>query len=515
VGGGEAGTLSWWIYNNSNKAKRVAMDQRCRVIFRADGNSRIGLGHVVRSLALAHMLRGEFECVFAIQSPTEELKDQILEVCDGIISLPPCLPSEERFVHELAAYISEEEIVVLDGYVFGTAYQQHVKSRNATLVCLDDIHAFPFVADAVINQAGGVNETLYEVAPYTQLCIGPAYALLRPPFLAASQRERFLPEGDLRVLLNLGGADAENLTLKLAKELAAADNLKIVDIVVGAAYQHMSLLQTWLDENPEFTLHRNLTAEQMCHLMKQCAVAVTAASGVAYEFAAVGGLLFVLQTADNQEDLHRYLLTSGLAKDYQYMPDLLKNNPVQKAFADQVIIQRQHFDGKSPERLRKVFQKLSLSASLDIRDVTQADLMLLLEWANDKEVRKNSFNPNQITIEAHTSWFNAVLEDEQTLLYIITANGKPAAHIRFNIHSGTAVISYLVSAEFRGQGLGHLILLKGINKLKHQRPELNLVQGLVQQENIASVRAFVKAGFRLGEPDAGHPEALKFFQQLK
>jgi UDP-2,4-diacetamido-2,4,6-trideoxy-beta-L-altropyranose hydrolase len=97
------------------------MDHKRRVIFRADGNSRIGLGHVARSLALAHMLRGEFECVFAVQSPTKELKEQILQVCSGIISLPLCLPSEERFVHELAAYISKDEIVVLDGYDFGTA----------------------------------------------------------------------------------------------------------------------------------------------------------------------------------------------------------------------------------------------------------------------------------------------------------------------------------------------------------------------------------------------------------
>jgi UDP-2,4-diacetamido-2,4,6-trideoxy-beta-L-altropyranose hydrolase len=491
------------------------MIRKSRIIFRADGNRLIGLGHVVRSLALAHMLRQEFECEFAIQSPTKELKDQILEVCDGIISLPPCLPSEERFVHELTAYISVKDIVVLDGYAFGTEYQQYVKSRNAALVCLDDIHAFPFVADAVINQAGGVNETLYDVTPYTQLCLGPAYALLRSPFLAASQCGRNIPEGDLRVLLNLGGADAQNFTFKLAKELYAAGIVKQIEIVVGAAFQHLRKLQTWLEYQPNVTLHRNLTAQQMCSLMKQCAVAVTASSGVAYEFAAVGGLLFVLQTADNQEDLHRYMLTSGLAKDYHHMLEMFNNNPLQKAFADQVTIQRQHFDGQSPERLRKVFQKLSLSASLDIREVTQADLMLLFEWSNDKEVRKNSFNPEQIPIETHTSWFNAVMEDEQTLLYLITANEEPAAHIRFNIYSETAVISYLISAEFRGKGLGHIILLKGGDKLRRKRLDVKAVEGLVQKGNIASVRAFEKAGYEVGEPDAEHPESLRFVQQLR
>jgi UDP-2,4-diacetamido-2,4,6-trideoxy-beta-L-altropyranose hydrolase len=491
------------------------MIRKRRVIFRADGNSRIGLGHVVRSLALAHMLRDEFECVFAIQAPTKELKEQIMEVCNGIISLPPCHPSEERFVHELAAYISEEEIVVLDGYDFRTEYQQSIKSRNTPLVCVDDIHAFPFVADAVVNQAGGVRENLYKTAPYTKLCLGPAYGLLRPPFLAASLRRRNLPEGDIRVLLTLGGADSQNLTLQLAKELAAADSVKQVDVVVGAAYQHTGLLQTWLEEQRNFALHRNLTAHQMCRLMQQCAAAVTAASGVAYEYAAVGGLLFVLQTADNQEDLHRFLLNSGIAQDYRNMPEQLHNPRVEEAFAEQVAVQRQHFDGQSPVKLQELFRRLSLGASLRLRVVTPADLMLLFEWANDAQVRKYSFNPAPIPLENHTRWFNAVLEDKQTLLYIVTANGTPAAHIRFQFSSDTAVISFLVSAEYRGQGLGYIILTKGIERLKRERPDAETVEGLVQRENIASVRAFEKAGFSLGEPDAEHPEALKFVQQLK
>ena len=490
------------------------MINKRRIIFRADGNSQIGLGHVVRSLALAAMLRDEFECVFAIQGPATELREQIRQVCDGIIALPRCLPAEDRFVHELGAYISEEEIVVLDGYGFGTAYQESIKAKGAPIVCIDDIHAYRFVSDVVINHTGGISETAYETAPYTRLCLGPAHALLRPPFLTASRETRNIPEGSPRVLLNLGGADPQNLTLQLAKELRAMDEALQVDIVVGAAYRHQAELQAWLQHHPNFTLHRNLDAHQMCDLMRKCAAAVTSASGVAYEYAAVGGLLFVLQTAANQQDLYNFLTSGGIARAYDELPQL-NSGSLPGLFREQVSVQRRYFDGQSGERLRHVFRGLSLSASLRLREVTRGDEMLLLDWANDPEVRRHSFNPNPITPQGHARWFEAIIGDGQTLLYIAEANGEPAAHIRFSTSEDCASISYLIGAAFRGQGLGHSVLLKGIEKLKAERPDITLVEGLVQSENIASVRSFEKAGFSLAAPNTQHPEAYRYVLSLK
>ncbi|MFD2998807.1 UDP-2,4-diacetamido-2,4,6-trideoxy-beta-L-altropyranose hydrolase [Pontibacter toksunensis] len=490
------------------------MSKKRRIIFRADGNNQIGLGHVVRSLSLVCMLREEFECVFAVQAPSKELQLQISKACHGLIILPMCAPSETRFIHELDAYISAAEMVVLDGYHFDTAYQESIKGKGSVLVCIDDIQSYKFLAEVVINQAGGVKAHLYSVASYTRLLLGPKYALLRPPFLEASKQVRVLQQGKPALLLSLGGADPKNRTLQLAKELAQNNNIARIEIVVGAAYRYLVELQAWLQEEKKINLHHNLPAEQMRDLMQQCTVAVTSASGVAYEYAAVGGLLFVLQTADNQASLFNFLIESGIAHEYQESSQILNNNRLSKNFNQQVETQRQHFDGHSDVRLKQLFRKLSLSAGLYLREATEEDTLLLFEWANDPEVRKNSFNPNPITIEKHRLWFNTVLEDENTLLYIAEADGKPVAHIRFNISKGRALISYLIDAGFRGQGLGLRLLQKGLQALKAQLPAIEQAEGLVQRENIASVRSFEKAGFNYGQPDPEHPQAHRFILQL-
>ena len=59
-----------------------------RIYFRADGNAQIGLGHVIRSLALAEILKDEFACHFIIRKPLQTLKEEILKVCKSIIILP-------------------------------------------------------------------------------------------------------------------------------------------------------------------------------------------------------------------------------------------------------------------------------------------------------------------------------------------------------------------------------------------------------------------------------------------
>lgn len=484
-----------------------------RIIFRADGNSRIGLGHVTRSLALAHMLRKEFECVFAIQSPDLALQERIREVCHGLIMLPPADAAEERFNHELDAYVSPEEIVVLDGYTFQTTYQENIKARGATLVCLDDIHAHTFVADAVINQAGGVLPEAYDTAPYTKLLLGPHYALLRPAFLQAAKAAPTMPGGDWRALVCMGGADPDNHTLQALKVLQAIPAVKHIEVVVGSAYTCVSELKQLVKALPQAKLHRDLAAQSLRRLMAKCGVAVTSASGISYEYAAVGGMLFVKKTADNQAGIHTFLLAEGIAQDYAAVETAFKTGIQTEAFDAQVAVQRRHFDGKSDERLLALFRNLYLANQLKLRKAIPEDLHLLFDWANEPAVRQHSFNPEPISLERHTHWFKSKLDNPDALLYIAEADGEPAAHIRFDIHGRTASISYLIAADYRGKSLGHTVLLKGIELLLQERPGVQVVDGLVQQNHKASVRSFEKAGFAYGAPDGAHPQAFRFVCQ--
>jgi UDP-2,4-diacetamido-2,4,6-trideoxy-beta-L-altropyranose hydrolase len=329
-----------------------------KIFFRTDGNSEIGLGHFTRSLALASMLQPYFNCCFLLKTTPEQIILQVEGIAE-IKKLQPDLPTENEPEALLNGFLPPESILVLDGYQFDTAYQNRLKEAGLILVCIDDIHAFHFVADAIINVAGSVKESDYSAESYTRFLFGPSYCLLREPFLKAA----LLPASDknyAKLFLNLGGADIENDSQKILEQLAGFSvALEEINVVIGPAYPHLSLLRSYIQNMPSVKIHQNLSAQGMCSLMMQCGVAICPPSGVSYEYCTVRGLLFLFQTADNQAGIKEFLIQNSLALPFQDFELTLSKDELKKEKAQRLIRNQETvFDGRSPERFRDFFQSL-------------------------------------------------------------------------------------------------------------------------------------------------------------
>lgn len=484
------------------------------LLFRADGNRHIGLGHVVRSLALAEMLQPDFKCLFAIRAPSESLAQQIKDSGSEVLALPEntnYLTEARQLIQKLAG---SAPAVVLDGYQFTTDYQQTLRP-HFKLICLDDIHAIHFVADAVINPAGGVAESSYSKEIYTKIYTGPEYALLRPPFLEAANQDRTI-KNSRRFFLNMGGADPENYTLRLLQNIARQPdmNLAEVAVVVGGVYRHLPELDAFCAQYQQITIHSQLSAAAICQLMQTCDVAILPPSSVAYEWCSVRGPLFVIRTADNQKNIESFLIKNGLAFSYadfsRIIPEITNGSPIVQ---EQMQKQQQFFDGNSAARLRKIFQQLIYPDLLTLRNAQTEDSMLLFGWINEPAVRQFSLNPAPVPLAMHTSWYQHKLSDKNCFIFIAEISKEPVGMIRFDLQNNEAIISYLLDTAYRGKGLGVYLLLKGIQKLKGASSRFKTISALVQHHNGASVRAFEKAGFT-SIPDSDRPftNILKFTQ---
>lgn len=326
---------------------------RHKIYFRADGHTKMGLGHVIRSLALAEMLNEDFECHFIIRNPLETLKQQILEICDSIIELPDSKEDMEEVELLCQKYFTGTEIVVLDGYHFVTAYQQTIKNQGCKVVCIDDIHAYHFVADIVINHGGGVTKDDYSVETYTKLCLGLKYSLLREPFrVAATKRDYSGREFD-SVFICLGGADPKNDTLKVLKKCIATNKFSKFYLVTGGAYIHGKVLNDYVSRSKlQIQVLSNLSPKQMIKYMKRCATAVTPPSTISYEYLSVGGLLYLHTIADNQKKIGNYFIKEKIAFPFSQInktPNVMLNRSLKK----QSVL----FDGLIQKHLLKIFKK--------------------------------------------------------------------------------------------------------------------------------------------------------------
>ena len=333
------------------------MKQTRDIYFRADGDSQIGLGHVIRSLALVDMLNQSFNCHFIIRQPSPYLQAEIRLGCKSIITL-----AENQSLEEEADYLSQHilcghEILVLDGYHFQTSYQEILRQKLHKLLCIDDIHAYHFVADAVINHIGGISPKAYATETYTQLYLGPDYALLRAPFrLAAQESVQHKPEAQA-IFICLGGADPKNASLAILKDLESCRFFPKCYLVIGSAYRHQKELNSFLAENHymEVQLLSGLSASEMVFYMQKCERAITSPSSISYEYLSVGGRLYLYTIAENQQAVYDYLISAHFAFPYQCLFTDIRADVATLASAASPP-----FDGCQASRFLSIFNQLAL-----------------------------------------------------------------------------------------------------------------------------------------------------------
>lgn len=467
-----------------------------KVLFRADGSADIGLGHVIRSLALAEMLKEHFYCVFAIQGPNEPLFQQIVAVCHEVIVLPK---TDERlnFQNELDAYLSGDEVVVLDGYKFDTAYQKSIKDKGCMLACIDDIHAYHFLADLVINH-GIKSGSVYSIENYTRLLLGPSYSLLRQPFLQQI-REGFCPKKENSLFLCFGGSDSSNLTYKFLERLMKLEGLGAVHVVVGSAFQQDAALQQLLQKNPNASvnLYRNISAQELVDIIKTCKVAIVPGSTIAIECASVGVPILCGYYVANQYDVVQMLGDTGLAitvGDFTQLEESHFVNKVRELLLTDALSwfnnSRLLFDGKARERYIKEFQYLFMLSDIKIREASKMDVDLYYKWANDPIVRQSAINQEPIQYENHCKWFISKLSSPDSHLYVSNVYGKDIGQVRFDLEGQYFYISYSVSNELRGQGFAIPMLKASIRKLCEERNNPFVLKALVKENNTASIKVF-------------------------
>ncbi len=341
-----------------------------QLLFRADGNAQIGLGHVMRCMAMADMVQGDFSMRFALTVPSSDVRALIEKAGIAVVELPE-VGSEKAFLD----HIQPDTIVVLDGYAFDKAFQRAVRERAKKLVFIDDLAVGHQVADVIINHAGGIAEANYEAESYTRFYLGPYYALLRPEF---RQPGGFAPPpADGPIFVSFGGTDAGNVSLTALKAIQQVDATLPVHLILGPFHPDRAAMaiDAFQSQLPNLTIGQNLTAAQMVDALQQCSLAITACSTIAYEVCAVNRPLITVLTADNQARLAQFLSEEKLAISVNFPTLLTRLTPVVSletmlklaiqgfqfspdTVADSLASQRRFFDGRSPERLRDLFVRL-------------------------------------------------------------------------------------------------------------------------------------------------------------
>lgn len=490
------------------------------LVFRADADARMGMGHVMRCLALAQAWQAAgHDAILAIAAEGHRLASRWQE--EGLavraLNVTPGSADDATHTASLARNLGAAW-VVLDGYHFSADYHRGIKQAGLRTLLFDDYgHAADYGADLVLNQNLGADEALYENRDAgTRLLVGSRYAVLRREFLPWRGWSRPVPAEARKVLVTFGGADSHNLTQRAVKALSATSlpGLEVI-LVAGAAYGQVERLNAVVASSPHpIELRRNVT--DMPQLMAWADVAIGAPGSASWEraFMQLPSLNVVL--ADNQRPVAAALGAHRMAVDLGWCEEVTSH-----AIASQLVVLagdadgrramaqrgRQQIDGEGADR---VVQCLAESP-LRLRDADAGDCRILWEWANDPVVREASFSSDPIPWPTHQAWFEQKLADPPCRIYVgLDREDRPVGQVRFDFSGpAEATVSIVVAAEWRGHGFGSLLLSLGQTRLT--RDCVDAVHALIKPENVASRQTFVKAGYReAGRESVAGQEAIRY-----
>lgn len=340
-------------------------------LLRADGNSTIGSGHVMRILALAQSLKNLGEMVFVTD---ETISSSLLNRF-----------SENGFKHYLLEQLDSEaevdllrhrypqtQLVVTDGYHFTEAYHSYLQQSGFKVARVVDFTNRHYIADLIINHSPGVCVEDYTKNSNTPLCLGLDFALLQPAFIQRSKSPIKLIERQ-HLFINVGGADPDNATGHLLQLLENIEWVDKINVVIGALNPNRNDLLKLAEKSEHIIhIHTDLTAESIIELLDDSKIAICSASTIAIEACACRVPLLIGWAVDNQKLIYDGLIEKnmaiGLGKFNQLnekklgdiMNQLTESN--QPLFSLMQNMQKEKLPGNSEKNLVAAFKSLLVNA---------------------------------------------------------------------------------------------------------------------------------------------------------
>ncbi len=281
------------------------MEINPKLYIRADASPRMGIGHIMRCLALACASQetGRPACIITC-NPGNLLAKKIKELGVGLREIDHPVPNSSDITQTLKILNNSRQPgenmpwVVMDGYHFTPEYQAALKNNKYPVMVIDDYnHLSHYHADLLVNPNPGASRFAYNLSQGAKLLTGTDYVLLRKEFTSMPFFSRSPPQKAGRLLVTLGGSDPYGFTPLIIQAIAGLNDPDLdTRILVGPAAQTPDTLKALTGSHKiEFVQNPDMAAQ-----MKWADLTITAGGSTCWELCFTGLPMIIIPVADNQ-----------------------------------------------------------------------------------------------------------------------------------------------------------------------------------------------------------------------
>ncbi len=471
---------------------------RARLVIRADADARMGIGHVMRTLALgqAWMDFGGQVTVLGRIEP-KALRQRVSDEGFTLVEAPLVHPNPQDLLQTLAA-TDEEDWLVLDGYHFDAGYMAGLEAAGRKPLVLDDVNDRGlYSARLLLNQNAGAGRYAYRTGQGTKVLAGPRYALLRREIITAAARAA-APAGELRdILVSFGGADPGNATAAALAAIASLGRTDLrVTVVAGPANPHLEALRALVSGVP-FPCELLHAVPDMSDPLSRVQLVLGAAGSTCWECCLFGLPMILTVLEANQSGLGPALAETGaalvvepsaegLAAGLRLVLSDAARCAAMRAAAKALV------DGRGAMRVLREM----VGVPITLRPAALDDSEMIRAWRNHPDISKCCFTLDPVSKEEHDRWYAARLADSACRSFIAEDMGnRPVGQIRLDIVGAAAIVNLNVAPGVMGLGIGAAMTRLALERTRAQICFSKAV-AFVRTDNPASVAMFENLGFR-------------------
>ena len=333
------------------------------VLIRADGNEKIGSGHIMRTKSIANELKGlGAKVLYALAD--ERGKRLINNEFQSVVlsSNYECLDDE---INALSSVIKEQKIklILLDSYFVTPKYFKELK-KLAKVAYIDDLDAFAYECEALINYGAFFDKNEYKARQNLakKYFLGSEFAPLRAEFGSTQKSSKNTQKK--QVLLTTGNTDLLGIMPRLLEAFLSDESLKNLEFLAisGAFNEHENKLLALSAKHKNIKVLKN--PENMAQIMAEADFVLSAGGSTLYELASLAKAVICFSIAANQNNIKSWaeagaMLYAGDAKADSHSVVARSVNLLKSLLNDENLAktlgQKAHFfvDGKGTIRLAK------------------------------------------------------------------------------------------------------------------------------------------------------------------
>ena len=512
-----------------------------RVLALCDGGGPIGVGHVIRSLALAEasvaaghsvVVAGHFEGSF-VQRQLAEAPVEVVQLNAPMaaVDLQPVIDLLRRL---------RPDVLHVDSYDAPGRLEELVVDV-AVLSNMEDGSFGRRRADVVIDPTFGAERAPRPDDGSTWQLRGSRYAPIRQrvidarrPYSGEIDNEIGAGVGEVArsVLVVMGGTDPLGLA-PTAVRLLAGTGL-VLDVTVIAAGGIAEPFRS-AARGSRLSLDILAPVDDLAAMMARHDLVISAAGTSVWELCCIGVPMAVVWAVDNQREGYDRVVAAGAAvglggpelgapklsgdglsgddlSRFEGAVGLLRTALTDsRARADMVLAGRQVIDGLGAWRVVRAWEQASrpVTAVVDpgrlvARAATLEDARLLWDWRNDPATRASSRSSHEVPWDDHLVWLRDSLSRADRMLLLVEDEAGPIGTVRWDLtqdREGERAweVSITVAPQRRRQSLARPLLRAGEEALsamaRSSATDVTAYLAVVHIDNDASLRLFETSAY--------------------